>query len=326
MHRVLTNYRIIDTPNSRSSHKSPTVKGGGIGIVVLILTIGFVLCYLRASTEGLIILCCVTFVAVISFLDDLYTLNTLFRFSCHSLAAVVGFACLLFHYPLSFTFEIVNHAFTWTLIFFLTFIVITGYTNAFNFMDGINGIAAVQAIITGIGTALLLGLNYDDWNSLPVLLNLLIASCALGFLPHNFPSPRMFMGDVGSATLGYFLAILVCWSFCMYGKTIIIPLLLLHSNFILDTGITLIRRIANKEKWHQAHCDHFYQKLIRAGKSHTQVTSIEAVIQIFVLIILLNYPKYSNTICFFVSLFVIVIWLSFFFYAELKLRRMITVR
>lgn len=316
VYQLLVRYGIVDVPNSRSSHNYPTVCGGGIGVIVVMVIIGSILCYKMSSTEGAIILCCVSFLAAISFMDDLYNLHSGFRLACHSLVAIIGFTYLTIYHPISPTFSIQNNTITSILVFLVTILVISGYTNAFNFMDGINGIASVQAIITGTGSALIIGINYDDWNSLPLLLNLLIAGCALGFLPQNFPTARMFLGDVGSATFGYFLAILGYWAVLMYGITILLPLLLLHSNFILDTGITLVRRIFLSQKWYQAHHEHFYQKLIRAGKSHTQVTLTEAALQIGVVLLLLHFPNYSNEKQIFIGLLIIGVWLSFFFYAE----------
>ena len=79
----------------------------------------------------------------------------------------------------------------------------TGYTNAFNFMDGINGIAAGQGSITAAGTALITGMAANSWDSSIVLGAVVIIGACAGFLPHNFPKARMFMGDVGSAPLGF---------------------------------------------------------------------------------------------------------------------------
>lgn len=130
----------------------------------------------------------------------------------------------------------------------------------------------------------------------------------------------MFLGDVGSITLGYFLAILGFWAVLKYGEIMLLLFLLLHANFILDTGITLAIRILHRQKWYEAHNEHFYQRLVKAGKSHTQVTIMESAIQLVTVLILINFPIYSNDMRFFVSLMIIAIWLIFFCYAERMFR------
>lgn len=198
---------------------------------------------------------------------------------------------------------------------------LVGYTNAFNFMDGINGLAAGQAWITAIGTAIIAGLAANDWASLPVLFSCVVAGTAAGFLPHNFPQPRMFMGDVGSATLGFLLAVLAIWTAKLHGWWLMIPLALLHANFVLDTGITLVRRLARRERWFEAHREHFYQRLIRSGQSHYQVTVTEMSAQVTVLLLSVGYLTAAVPGKLGVIAAVLLLWLAYFAYAEISFRR-----
>jgi len=200
------------------------------------------------------------------------------------------------------------------------FFWIAGYTNAFNFMDGINGIASLQATITGCGMALLVGTSTGNFASTPVLLSLLIGGAALGFLPHNFPKARMFMGDVSSAPLGFLLAVVALWLAQTAGWWLMIPLGLLHANFVLDTAITLFRRILRGERWYDAHREHFYQRLIRSGRSHTFVTLWEAGLQLVTLGLVLLYPQASVGMRVGITVSVLFIWLVFFFCCEVALR------
>lgn len=130
-------------------------------------------------------------------------------------------------------------------------------------------------MLSAAGSFLAIGTATGQWTDAPVIAYGIVAASTLGFLPYNFPKASMFMGDVGSAPLGLLLAGLLWWSFVMYGWEVGVLLVLLQTNFILDTGITLAIRILNGEKWYEAHRKHFYQKLIRSGLSHVLVTLLE---------------------------------------------------
>ena len=275
--------------------------------------------------------------AVLSFWDDLRPLRPAIRFGGHTLAAIgVLYALNWPRFSLDLTRE---PGVAWPALasgLFL-FLWLTGYTNAFNFMDGINGLAAGQAIVTGLGMALLGSVVSGRWSvisgqwpvvsgqwsvvSSPVLLSLVIAGACAGFLPHNFPRARLFMGDVGSAPLGFLLAALVVWIARDQGWWLLVPLGLLHANFVLDTGLTLVRRILRGERWYEAHREHFYQRLIRSGKSHPFVTGLEMALQgvvlgLMVLYLHANVPARVGLIA-----LVILMWLAFFAYCERLFRR-----
>jgi len=203
----------------------------------------------------------------------------------------------------------------------VTSFAIVGYANAFNFMDGINGIAASQAAVTGIGTiavAVAAGVSLVD----PALvLAAIIAGAAAGFLPHNFPRARMFMGDVGAVSLGFGLAAISVWIAADYGWWLLVPLGCLHANFVLDTTITVIRRILRGEVFHQAHREHFYQRLVRAGWSHTRVTLTELVLQIVVAAVLTLAVSQGKSAAFGVAIAVVAVWAGFFAFCEREFRR-----
>jgi UDP-N-acetylmuramyl pentapeptide phosphotransferase/UDP-N-acetylglucosamine-1-phosphate transferase len=293
------------------------------------------------SEVGLVLVSLAVGLAALSFWDDLRPLPASVRFGGHALATL-GILYAL-GWP-RFSLELAAHSGAgWSALVsgLLLFLWLAGYTNAFNFMDGINGLAAGQAAITGLGMALLCSLASsqpsaplasDLWPltsiprplssaATPVLLSLVIAGAALGFLPHNFPKARMFMGDVGSAPLGFLLASLVIWIARDQGWWLLIPLGLLHVNFVLDTGITLARRILRGERWHEAHREHFYQRLIRSGKSHAFVTGWEMALQGVVLGLVLLYLKAGVLVRVGLVGIVILIWLAFFAYCEREFQR-----
>jgi UDP-N-acetylmuramyl pentapeptide phosphotransferase/UDP-N-acetylglucosamine-1-phosphate transferase len=169
--------------------------------------------------------------------------------------------------------------------------------------------------------ALLAGLALGDFSCTPVLLGLATAGAALGFLPYNFPKARMFMGDVGSAPLGFLLGYLVIWLANSAGAWLFIPLALLHANFVFDTLITLVRRVARGDKWHQAHREHFYQRLVRSGKSHAFVTGWEMGLQGLVLGLMVVYLHAGESLRAALIGVVILLWLGFFAYCEIAFHR-----
>lgn len=277
VYAALRKLGVIDKPNARSSHAVPTVRGGGVAIIATLLgALGW-----GAWQVGdwglvrwplLVIAGAVLVLAVVSFVDDLRSLPSRVRFGCHAAAAIAVITIL------GLPSTGVMGAGGMALVAGLSvvgFLWIAGYTNAFNFMDGINGLAAGQATVTAAGTAALalaagLGAGHPI-----VWLGLATAGATLGFLPHNFPRARMFMGDVSSAPLGFLLAALGWWLACEAGWWLLVPVGLLHANFVLDTGITLARRALNGERWYEPHREHFYQRLVRGGRSHVWVTGWE---------------------------------------------------
>ena len=316
--KILARLGAVDQPNARSSHLKPVVRGGGIamaGGAFLLVFCGFPLPWGVTA----VMLSAALGIGVVSFYDDIQSVGAALRFGCHSVAAIAALVVLHFSglgldssgFPLPVV----------VLLWLLGFLWIVGYTNAFNFMDGINGLAAGQAIVTGFGMALLGSLTLRGYDRAPVLWCVAIASAALGFLPHNFPQARMFMGDVGSAPLGFCLAMLTLWLAKSVGWWLLIPLVLLHANFVLDTGITLSRRILRGERWYDAHREHFYQRLIRSGRSHPLVTGLEMALQGVVLGLMVLYLHASNPVRAGLVALVILMWLAFFAFCERSFRR-----
>lgn len=322
--KILGRLGAIDKPNARSSHSIPVVRGGGMAMAMGAVLLAFLGWPLKWGVMS-VVLTAAVWIGAVSFIDDIKSVGVAIRFGSHSIAAVAalvalkvsglglvvdssGFSCLAI-----------------ALMWLVGFLWIVGYTNAFNFMDGINGLAAGQAVVTGFGLALLRGLALHGYHRTPVLWSVAIASAALGFLPHNFPRARMFMGDVGSAPLGFLLAVLTLWLAAGAGVWLLIPLALLHANFVLDTGITLLRRILRGEQWYESHREHFYQRLIRAGKSHALVTGWEMAIQGVVLVLMVIYLRAGVPVRVGLIALVIAVWLAFFAFCERLFRMSNTV-
>lgn len=267
-------YRILDTPGSRSSHAVPTARTGGIAILLgifagLIYTTG--LGYPEEMSTYFEVACLAALaVAGISFVDDLYTIPSLPRLGIHFLmAGVLIWWGRMQLTELELPFVSFELPFGVGLVFSILFV--TGFINFFNFMDGINGIAAFQGIAGGAALAALL-LMGGTRNT--VLISTALAGACLGFLPHNFPKARMFMGDIGSTAIGFALAMLT-----LIGseRTELpwIAFVLCLGVFIYDATFTLFKRMLQGEKFWKPHRQHHYQLLIRCGWSHTRVSLIQ---------------------------------------------------
>lgn len=303
---------VVDRPNARSSHAMPTVRGGGVTMVVAILgALGWVSRHDGRVLAGLVLP--MMMLAAVSFWDDLRSMGARTRLVVHALVAGVALAALR---AVSID-GMLAVGFAGVLL-----VWIVGYTNAFNFMDGINGIGGVQALLTGSGTAAVAVVAGVAPTHPAVSLTLAVAGAAAGFLPYNFPAARMFMGDVASATLGFSLAVAGVWIARDAGWPLLIWFGLLHANFVFDTGVTLLRRVARGDRWQEAHREHFYQRLVRAGRSHTAVTLAESVLQVVVLGLVLvgvhfrDHSLLGATI----GTVVIAVWAVFFAYCERAFR------
>jgi UDP-N-acetylmuramyl pentapeptide phosphotransferase/UDP-N-acetylglucosamine-1-phosphate transferase len=320
---LLRRFGIIDRPNDRSSHERPTARGGGLAILGALAAAGTAALSLLGRLDPAVppLMLATGGLAVVSFWDDIRPLPARVRFLAHGLAAVL--ALWVVGQPLwARALELAPACRPlWPLGLILGFLWLTGYTNAFNFMDGINGLAAGQAFITGLGAALLGLAAGAPWSSPPVCLSFLLAGAAAGFIPHNFPRARMFMGDVGSAPLGFLLAAAALWMAAAHGVVLLVPLLLLHANFVLDTAITLLRRVHRRERWHQAHREHFYQRLIRAGRSHSFVTGCEMLLQAVTVLLVLGCLQRGVFGRVLTAVAVLLGWGGFFLWCELQLRR-----
>ena len=317
MAAALRRLRILDQPNQRSSHVAPTPRGGGIAILLVILASSLWVSRVHKDHLMWVAPLVAFLLGIISLVDDVRGLSAGVRFGTHIAAALVLI------WGLGFTISVGSMAILaeqlqlpFSLIILLIVFWIVGYTNAFNFMDGINGIAGVQAGIGAFAMAAVAGVSTGRWDSAPVMVSLAVSGAALGFIPHNFPKARMFMGDVGSAPLGMLLSFLVLWICREHSFRLFIPLAMIHANFILDTSVTLLRRIARGDRWLDSHREHFYQRLVRAGFSHTAVTCWEGFLLVIASIISVLVARSSTAVQLGALATVIFIWGVFFSIAE----------
>lgn len=262
--------RILAMPNERSSHTRPTPSGGGLAILLTTLLGLLTIALFQGMLSQTVWSYCIggLLLGAISWIDDLYTLSSRTRLLIHAVVALATIATV--GYWQSITLPLVGtYALGWAGLL-LSFIWIVGLTNAYNFMDGIDGIAGSQAVIAGLGWALI---GFWSEQTLIMTLGIILAASNFGFLLHNWSPARIFMGDVGSAFLGYSFALLTVIAAQRDPRFIIIGALMLWP-FIFDTTFTLIRRWKAGENILSAHRSHLYQRLVIAGYSHRTVTLI----------------------------------------------------
>lgn len=248
---------LIDHPGDRRSHDVPTPRGGGIAIVIALLVAASVLAWRHPQQVVLLagFVIALLMIAGIGMVDDHRPLSPWLRLGVHAVAAG------LFSLAVAATSGNVSAA-------ALAFVAVLILTNVWNFMDGINGIAASQAALVGLGLAFVVG---GSWGWLALAL----AAACLGFLPFNFPRARIFLGDVGSGALGFALAALVTVAFAREEIPPVLVLLPL-STFLVDSGLTLLRRVLKRERWWTSHVQHAYQRWAAGIRNHTTVTLLYA--------------------------------------------------
>ncbi|EQM76940.1 MraY family glycosyltransferase [Stenotrophomonas hibiscicola] len=259
--------QLFDQPGERRSHSVATPRGGGIAIVIsLLVTAGVAMWAWPAALPSLLVAALgLALVAGIGWWDDHRPLPAMRRLMVHFIAAALLAALVRVHGG-SWLLAVLVLLFTASLI------------NIWNFMDGINGIAASQAVVVALGLAPLLPWPYS-------LAAIALGLACLGFLPFNFPRARIFMGDVGSGALGYAVAAVLALASV---KTDInwILLLVSASPFLVDAGFTLLARIISGQRWMEPHTQHVYQRAVQAGASHARVTGMYFALGLFSITVL----------------------------------------
>ena len=258
---------VIDIPNARSSHTVPTPRGGGVAIVLtfLLVVVGLMLLGVGQLSVLVALAGGGGLIAVIGFMDDHGHIAARWRLLGHFLAAawMLGWMGGLPPLPL----------FGWSLDLgwlggLLAAVYLVWLLNLYNFMDGIDGIASVEALCVCLGACLIYWLNGTTalaWGPL------ILAMAVLGFLYWNFPPARIFMGDAGSGFLGIALGVLSVQAAWQSSALLWVWLILLGV-FIVDATFTLMRRLIRGDKVYEAHRSHAYQFASRQAGRHLPVT------------------------------------------------------
>lgn len=304
---------ITDVPTNRSSHSIPTPKGGGLGFVTT-STIAFVIYFawqgILTSETYLSLIITLSIVASLGWFDDKNNLPAITRFSIQVIAAVI---ILFFVGGLStFSFPFIAEFSLGFLSPFLGILWITGVTNIYNFMDGVDGIATEQALTASAGWMIFAFL----WNE-PILLtiNLIVFATVLVFLIYNWAPAKIFMGDVGSLFLGFFFSVMPFLAASVseeytIASTLWIGALLLWP-FLFDSSSTLVRRLTNGENIFEAHRSHLYQRLNIAGWSHSKISTLYLAFSLMCLIIALLFFHEGDAVR--ITLITLLLLLSFLY-------------
>lgn len=263
-------FYVLDNPNDRSLHSDPKPRVGGVAIVSSI----FLAWVIIAITHDIVsfnyfMLVGLGFLSIISYLDDHHSISQFWRLIVHVIAAIllvlsgIGLSETSLHIDELVGFGIALNA--------LTILVIVWCVNLYNFMDGMDGLAGGMGVI-GFGCFAWFG--WLAGNSLFLLMACIVVAANFGFLLHNFPPAKIFMGDVGSISMGYLLAFFSLWG--VYAKVFEwwMPVLI-FSPFFVDASVTLIKRLFNGEKIWIAHKSHYYQKLVQMGWAQKKTVIFE---------------------------------------------------
>lgn len=266
--------QLIAVPVSRSAHSRPVPVGGGVSIVILVLLV-VAYCYFteQIPANEFAALMVALVIACIGIVDDIKHLDIRWRIPAQFLASAFVIYCLgdvpaidfgLFSFPESILLNVLAvFALVWLL-------------NLYNFMDGIDGIAATELIAVNL-LSLIIVINSDAF------LTLLSASCAAaagGFLLWNWSPAKIFMGDVGSSFIGFVLGVMALLSL-LHGSMTVWTWVLLLGVFVVDATLTLFTRVRRKQRWYDGHASHAYQNAARHYKSHAKVTIVVILINLF---------------------------------------------
>jgi Fuc2NAc and GlcNAc transferase len=274
--KLALSHGVIDVPNERSSHTTPTPRGGGIaiasatlGAVIALAALGKIELRLLAAFVG-----GGAMVATVGFIDDRRPLSAGIRLAVHFAAALWALVWLEGLPPL----RIAGQVFEFGIAgYLLGALGIVWTLNLFNFMDGIDGIAASEAAFIAVAGSLLAIFTGAAMGVTAIALAT-GAACA-GFLLWNWPPAKIFMGDVGSAFLGFTIAVLAIAS-ARQNTVGLLVWLLLGGVFFVDATVTFVRRLLRREPVHEAHRSHAYQWLARRWNSHRRVTIVVVVVNL----------------------------------------------
>ena len=284
--------RLIDLPGQRRSHVQPTPRGGGIGLCVAAITglaaMGLLISDVPSPAR---LIAAVALVALVGWIDDHRPLPILARLIPQFVAVV------LFLWPIVaqnaaqyLDADVATSVFVQNLLLLLVIIGLGVWSiNLHNFMDGIDGILAAQAIFVLSVLGWLCG--HDQRNPHGMQIGL-FAAATLGFLPFNFPRARIFMGDVGSGALGLVIFVAALWQFYSpYSAEV--SAVIVVSAFVTDASCTLMARMLRGRRWYAPHREHLYQWMTRTGLSHARVSDCYAAWNLFVvlpIIVVVNTP------------------------------------
>lgn len=270
----------FDWPTHRSSHHNPIPNIGGLAMTMVVFSalVTLILFGKLTLSDAFVWLFAASMLGIVGFLDDIKDLSTQLRILVHMVVGALVVSVCGGINQLDLGIGVLEFKY---LSFLLGFIWVVGFINMYNFMDGINGLAGAQALISALVFALW---YYLFGQAGEVMILVAIAAASAGFLYWNITPARVFMGDSGSTMLGGLFAI-VCLKLHNDQQVSIVFPALVFAWFLLDTSITLTKRLFKGEKVWQAHRQHLYQKLAPAPKDHIKVTGMISLLTLIISVI-----------------------------------------
>jgi len=287
--------QMFDQPGQRRSHSQVTPRGGGIAMVVVVVATAWCLRPDGASSALIAFILGLVAVAGVGWIDDHRPLSARVRLVVHLLASAAVAWSLSREDWLGVPWP--EGVLGLVLIGVATLWLAT-CVNFWNFMDGSNGLVAIQSAFVGAVIVLWLAIaaNLHDFAPPWAWLAMALSGACLGFLPFNFPRARIFMGDVGSGGLGFVCGVLLL-AVVAKNPTWFWPMLLPPSALLIDAALTLASRILAGKNWTKPHREHLYQWLVRSGRSHARVALLYLAWGILVtvpcLVASANFPRWA---------------------------------
>lgn len=266
--RLALRHQILDHPTERSSHSIPMPRGGGLAIVILVLGTAVGAAAQTEIQRSMLYIALGAILALVGWRDDLFSLTPHYRFLVQALIATISI--LVMGYFRVVRIPLIGELDLGGIGIAITFLWIIGMINAYNFMDGIDGMAAGVAVVAGLGW-MVLSSNVN--NPFIFWVALSIAATSLGFLGHNWPPAKIFMGDVASTFLGYSFAVLPLLAADQSGDALTMGTLLMWT-VIMDTFLTFLRRLVKGENVLSGHRLHLFQQLVIGGYKHGTISAL----------------------------------------------------
>ena len=310
---------ILDHPNERSLHENPIPRNGGVAIVMSIAVGVLTLCAVNQYPNSLLLICIsMIILSIISYWDDRNHLSVKTRLTSQFICVLIVVADGEIIKP-SFLPDITFDLPLWLITIF-TIVYLVWMINLYNFMDGMDGFAGGMTVI-GFSTLAVLG--YLSGEDLYFSASIVIALSSLGFLVFNFPPARIFMGDTGSASLGFLAGVFTIWG----SKAAIFPFwigILVFSPFITDATITLIKRALRKEKIWQAHKTHYYQRLVEMGWDHRKTVLFEYTLMLLCSLFAIIAMKLTTYQKWFILIVAVLMYMTLAYFVDKKYKSFTT--
>lgn len=291
--RILWSLDIVDKPDDRRAHKIATPRGGGLSMVIVLVILGgaFEHFFSTPATGIFKIVQLFGIIALVSFLDDIMAISALIRLIIHIVCS--GLAVFLLLYPTT----LLHNELPIIVDFILTTVVLTAFLNIYNFLDGIDGITAVESIHLLLTILLLCYLKYDIIINVRaiIIIAVILLACSISFLIFNWHPAQIFIGDVGSISLGFIIGICLLL-ISASSAHLFVASTIASLYYLADGSLTILIRLINREKIWQPHLKHFFQQAIKNGFTSKQVVLRIIYCNFFLMILAicsLDYPVLS---------------------------------